>query len=30
MKNLIKLLDVLTAFIFVIVMGLAVWGFLFR
>jgi hypothetical protein len=30
MRNVIKLLDVLTGFLLVVVLGLAVWGLLFR
>ncbi len=30
MKNVIKLIDVLTGLLFVIVLGLAVWGLLYR
>ncbi len=30
MKNMIKFIDVLTGLLFVIVLGLAVWGLLYR
>lgn len=30
MKNVIKLIDVLTSLLFVIVLGLVVWGLLYR